>query len=51
MKKWEKQAHWMEGPVCRGLEGIAWLQRLESRGLAGALKAGGEAVGSMLEGM
>lgn len=51
MKKWEKKAHWMEGPVCPGLAGTAWLLRLESHGLAGASKAGGEAVGSMLEGM
>ena len=29
MKKQEKKAHWMEGPVCPGLEGTAWIQRLE----------------------
>ena len=42
----------LDGGTCvPGLEGTAWLQRLESHGLAGASKAGGDAVGSMLEGM
>lgn len=51
LKKWEEKAHLMGGTVCTGLESTARLWGRESQGLAGALQAGGEAVGGKLEGM